>query len=75
MVQDSENSEDDHENEWPSGSSNSEKTNQANDRQVAANQGVLQCTRIYETLGVNCRIVDVQQVVSVSKVEEIEANG
>ena len=74
VEEDDEDQEDDHEDNGPSSCGRTEKTDQANGGKIHSHRGLLQCSGIYQTLGVDVRVIDEEQVVAVRKVDEVKAD-
>lgn len=75
MEENDEDEEDHHENDGARCGLDTEKPDEADDGEVGAGSGLLQCSRIHETLGVDVGVEDEEEVIAIGKVDEVETDS
>ena len=75
MEQHEENEVDNHQDQRADGGFDSKQSDQTDDGEVNSSRCLLQSAWVDETLGVDIGIVHIQHVVTVSQVDQIEADG
>jgi len=75
VIQNRENEVGDHEDQRTDGDIDGEQTDHAENREIDTGCCLLQRAGIHQPFGVNVGVVNEQKVVSVSKVNQVEADG
>ncbi len=66
---------DDHQNQWPNRSFDTEKTDEADNSEVRTGRGLLQRSRVDKALGIDVGVENEEQVVPIGQVDQVKSDG